>query len=219
MEENQAKGTTPLHRTRQWKRKERERTKRTKKETWYQKGGYESTIFVPATPNGELRKRMQRKIDKTDIRIKVIEKTGNTMKRALHKTSITGKTECDDDECPVCMTSKKKGMCRKEGVTYEIVCCKCGDKYIGESARCARTRTKEHLNDLKLKRESSVLWRHCREKHDGELETFKCSVRDVFGQDATLRQITEAVDIRRESASINNKMEWGNSNLPSLVVQ
>ena len=79
--------------------------------------------------------------------------------------------------------------------------------------------SKAMLNDLKLKRESSVLWRHCREKHDGEIETFKCSVRDVFGQDATLRQITEAVDIRRESASINNKMEWGNSNLPSLVVQ
>ena len=59
--------------------------KRKNKETWYQKGGYESTIFITATPNGELlRKRMQRKIDQSDIKIKVIEKTGNTIKNTLH---------------------------------------------------------------------------------------------------------------------------------------
>ena len=219
MEENQAKGTTPLHRTRQWKRKEREKMKRTKKETWYQKGGYESTIFIPTTPNGELRKRMQRKIDQSDIKIKVIEKTGNTIKNTLHKTSITEKTECSDEECPICTTSGKKGRCRKEGITYEIVCCKCGDKYIGESGRSARARTKEHVSDLKMKRESSVLWRHCREKHDGDIQTFEYSVRDVYGQDATLRQVTEAVDIRREKPAINNKMEWGNTNLPRLTIE
>ena len=117
MEENQAKGDTPLHRTRQWKRKERERMKRVKKETWYQKGGYESTIFVPATPGGALRRRMQKKIDETDMRIKVIEKTGNTLKRNLHKTSIAEKNECEDGKCLVCATGKRKGMCRKEGVT------------------------------------------------------------------------------------------------------
>ena len=219
MEENQAKGITPLHRKRQWKSKEREKMKRVKKETWYQKGGYESTIFIPATPDGELRKRMQRKISETDMRIKVIEKTGNTLRRNLHKTSITGKTECDDVKCPICTTSKKKGMCRKEGVTYEIECCKCGDKYIGETGRSARARTLEHMNDLRMKKESSVLWRHCREEHNGETESFKCNVRSVYGQDATLRQIAEAVDIRREGARINNKTEWNNINLPRLVVQ
>ena len=219
MEENQAKGITPLHRKRQWKSIERENMKWMKKETWYQKGGYESTIFIPATPDGELRKRMQRKISETDMRIKVIEKTGNTLRRNLHKTSITGKTECDDVKCPICTTSKKKGMCRKEGVTYEIECCKCGDKYIGETGRSARARTLEHMNDLRMKKESSVLWRHCREEHNGETERFKCNVRTVYGQDATLRQIAEAVDIRREGARINNKTEWNNINLPRLVVQ
>ena len=219
MEENQAKGDTPLHRTRQWKRKERERMKRVKKETWYQKGGYESTIFVPATPSGALRRRMQKKIDETDMRIKVIEKTGNTLKRNLHKTSIAEKNECEDGKCLVCATGKRKGMCRKEGVTYEIICCECRDKYIGETGRSARARTSEHMNDLKMKRESSVLWRHCKEKHEGKIVNFKCDVRNVYGQDATLRQIAEAVDIRREGASINNKTEWNNTNLPRLAVE
>ena len=44
-------------------------------------------------------------------------------------------------------------------------------------------------------------------------------MRDVFGQDATLRQVTEAVDIRREKPGINNKMEWGNTNLPRLAIE
>ena len=48
---------------------------------------------------------------------------------------------------------------------------------------------------------------------------FKCDVRSVYGQDATLRQIAEAVDIRREGASINNKTEWNNTNLPRLAVE
>ena len=162
---------------------------------------------------------MQKKIDQSDIKIRIIEKTGNTIKRILHKTSITEKNGCSDEECPICTTSKKKGMCRKEGITYEMVCCKCGDKYIGESGRNARARTKEHLNDLKMKRENSVLWRHCREKHNGEIGRFECNVRDVFGQDATLRQIAEAVDIRRDKPEINNKMEWGNTNLPRLTIE
>ena len=105
-------------------------------------------------------------------------------KNTLHKTSLTEKTECIDKEYPICTTNGKKGMCRKEGITYEIVCCKCGDKYIGESGRSARARTKEHVSDLKMKRESSVLSRHCREKHDGDIHTFEYSVRD-----ATLKQV------------------------------
>ena len=85
----------------------------------------------------------------------------------------------------------------------------CADKYIGESGRSVRARTKEHVSDLNMKRKSFVLWRHCREKNDGDIEY---SVRYVFGQDATLRQVTETVDTRREKPGINNKMEWGNTN-------
>ena len=82
------------------------------------------------------------------------------MKRALQKTSIAEKKECEDKECMICLTSKKKGLCRKEGVTYEIVCEECREKYIGETGRCANARLGEHMNDYKLKKEASVLWRH-----------------------------------------------------------
>ena len=39
----------------------------------------------------------------------------------------------------------------------------------------------------------------------------------VWG-DATLRQVTEAIDIRKEG-SINNKMEWGHVDLPRLTIE
>ena len=77
---------------------------------------------------------------------------------------------------------------------------------------------KEHMRDYRLKRENSVLWRHCREEHESEKQEFKCNVREIFGSDATLRQITEAVDIKRERARINNRQEWGNFNLPKLGI-
>ena len=162
---------------------------------------------------------MQRKVDETDIKIKIVETTGNTLKRNLQKTTITDKKECEDKECMICKTSKRKGLCRKEGVTYEIVCKGCKAKYIGETGRSAWARSKEHANDYKRKKEHSVLWRHCKEKHESKEQEFMYQVRDMFGEDATLRQVSEAVDIKREKAEINSKQEWGHTGLPRLVLE
>ena len=218
MEANDKAGTTPLHRPREWQRNAREKMKRIKKENWYKKGGYETPIFIAATPNGELKKKLQKKIDESDLKIRVIEKTGSTMLRTLQKASITEERQCPDSECMVCLTSKKKGLCRKEGVTYEIRCEECNEHYIGETGRCANARLKEHIQDYRMEKENSVMWRHCSERHDGERKKFKSKVKQIFGSDATLRQISEAVGIKREAAKMNNKLEWGNFNLPKLAI-
>ena len=218
MEANDKAGTTPLHRPREWQRNAREKMKRIKKENWYKKGGYETPIFIAATPNGELKKKLQKKIDESDLKIRVVEKTGSTMLRTLQKASITEERQCPDSECMVCLTSKKKGLCRKEGVTYEIRCEECNEHYIGETGRCANVRLKEHIQDYRMKKENSVMWRHCSERHDGERKKFKSKVKQIFGSDATLRQVSEAVGIKREAAKMNNKLEWGNFNLPKLAI-
>ena len=44
-------------------------------------------------------------------------------------------------------------------------------------------------------------------------------MRDVFGQDATLRQVTKAVEIRREKPGMKNSFEWGNNNIPRLAIE
>ena len=60
---------------------------------------------------------------------------------------------------------------------------------------------------------SVLVFPQCRE------QDFKCNVRGVYGNDASMRQITEAVDIRRERAGINNKMEWGHARMPRIIME
>ena len=64
-----------------------------------------------------------------------------------------------------------------------------------------------------------MLWGHCRERHENREQDFKYNVRGVYGYDAIMRQITEAVDIRRERAGINNKMEWGHTRMPRIIME
>jgi len=75
------------------------------------------------------------------------------------------------------------------------------------------------MNDFKRKKECSVLLRHCKERPDSKEQEFLYQVRDIFGEDATLRQVSEAVDIKRERAEINSKQEWGHTGLLRLVLE
>ena len=44
-------GERPMYRTKEWQKEERENQKKRKSKEWYNKGGYKSVIFVPATPS------------------------------------------------------------------------------------------------------------------------------------------------------------------------
>ena len=72
--------------------------------------------------------------------------------------------------------------------------------YYGETARNAFTRGKEHLKDLDRKSTNSVMWRHCREKHEGSIPDFRMNVKACYGKDAMLRQIA---DCRLPDCSVN----------------
>ncbi|KXJ18269.1 hypothetical protein AC249_AIPGENE15567, partial [Exaiptasia diaphana] len=51
-------------------------------------------------------------------------------------------------------------------------------------------------------------------------QAFKMRVTDVFNGDATLRQITEAVQIRRcGGRTMNNKNEWNNVRIPRANIE
>ena len=71
--------------------------------------------------------------------------------------------------------------------------------------------------DQKNKTENSVLWRHSRDSQGGEGQAVEANVRKGFRGDATLRQITEALDIKHEMPTINQNEEWeGPLRLPQL---
>ena len=66
-----------------------------------------------------------------------------------------------------------KGPCDRQSVTYNIKFAECNDIYIGETSRSAYTRGKEHIKSLPKKEERSALWKHCKEKHNSEMQKFE----------------------------------------------
>ena len=54
-------GERPLHRPKEWRKDEREQEKVRNKNDWYKRGGNEAVIFVPATPNSQLRGNIKKR--------------------------------------------------------------------------------------------------------------------------------------------------------------
>ena len=89
MEEKENLGIRPINRKKEWRRDEREQQKLMKKRMWYKNGGFDSVLFVPSTPNGELKNAYQKEIAKSGHRIKVVEKSGITLRRQLQVSIST----------------------------------------------------------------------------------------------------------------------------------
>ena len=114
-------------------------------------------------------------------------------------------------------------------MTYKIKCLgtreddpeeQCEEPYHGETDRNAYTRGREHEVDLANERECSVLWKHCVEKHSSVKQKFEMMVMDRARNDATKRQILEAVRIQRAGSEqiINGRGEWNSNRVPRVVV-
>ena len=213
----------PLYRNRNYKRIERMEDKRTKKANWYKgKDQNETVIFIPATPRSELKTRMKEVIDRAEVKIAIAEVPGRNIKNILQRSDPFRSSKCrNDDECLVCRNSEG-GRCRTDGVTYEVKCKRCDCVYIGETSRNAYTRGKEHASDVNNRRENSPLYTHILEKHDGEgdIDDFRMCVTGVYTNDATKRQIAEAVKIKEKDdlTIMNRQEEWRQTILPRLVL-
>ncbi len=143
---------------------------------------------MPPTSGSELQRRYQKEIKRQGFKIKVVEKSGATLKHMLQKSDPCRSPTCNKVNCLVCRTEGKE-KCYREGVTYEIKCNGCNGEYIGETARSAYTTGVEHFNALEKKNERSVLWRHCEEKHDNEIQAFRMNVTGMYNNDAMARRI------------------------------
>ena len=148
-----------------------------------------------------------------------MERAGTTLKRHLQKSDPFRKGRCTREDCMVCR-SEGRGRCNATGVTYELVCEQCHDKYIGETARSAYSRGKEHTEARERNDESSVMCRHAYEKHEGNMPGFKMNVTGVYRNDALMRQITESVRMNKVPPGklINNKSEWNHINMPRASI-
>ena len=182
--------------------------------SWYLKDGKsESVMFVNATPNERLKKKIEQLAKKHKMKIKVVERRGNTMKKLIQKSDPFNRIKCNEDDCIIC----REGMdvdCRKRGVVYEIQCMEdgCERKYVGQTGRSLYERMKEHnvYNEKDKENENKPVARHSYEEHQGR--KIKIGVKilgNMYGR-PTKRMIAEAVyiDDLMMSESMNEKRGW-----------
>ena len=205
--ENAKIGTCPLYRSKFWNKEQRDLNKKIKKTSSFKAGKYESVMFVDATPNSTLAKCCQTILDEAEIKIKVQERAGISLKRLLSRSNPFRSAHCENLNCNIC-TRTDRINCKQRDSVYEIKC-SCGDSYIGETSRSISERFNEHIT-----KKNSVLQRHANEKHHDTHQQYELQLITTCQQDAMLRQVSEAVYIREFDPSINAKEEWGNTNVP-----
>ena len=147
------------------------------------------------------------------------------MKRKLQKSHLFKKKTCERPDCLICATGGK-GPCDVSGVSYNVKCKDCGDvqfyhQYIGESSHSGYSRGKEHQANIRAKLGRCAMYRHMMAKHADNRPNSQMNVTDIYGNDAMLRQISEAVGIRHSDPKflMNNKSEWNHQVVPQVVIQ
>ena len=129
-----------------WNRQIRDEEKSKKRSTWFTKGGFETVLFVDATPRSELAKECRGISKDAGMRIKVVERSGKHLKRYLTRLDPFKPLNCESEEGRLCKTNPILN-CKTRNVIYEIKCT-CGENYIGETARNLGERCNEHIKKL-----------------------------------------------------------------------
>ena len=187
-----------------------------------------SVLFVEQTSGGELAKRLRLAENKlaeiTGWKVKVVEKSGTSIKQMLHKSNPWASVRCEREDCFPCKTGDDKADCHKRNILYESFCVICNEKgiekvYVGESSRSSYERGGEHENDYLKSAADSHMFKHAMVDHDGEEKPrFSFRVKKYF-QNPLARQISEAVSIRRKGEVVlNSKGVYNRCTIPRLVV-
>ena len=210
-----------LYRSKEWQKEERRKERSRKRNKWYCKDGSEAVFFVNATPNGELASSCKEVFKRQGIKVKVVEKVSNTIKKSLTKSNPFQVPGCNHTSCKVC-GMKNKVNCKTRDVVYRISCkdtnesgepCE-GVDYVGETSRSIAERFSEHYTILNSRHEAtrkkSFLFEHMKEKHDGKTPLLEIKLLHRCFADPSLRQAIEAVVIKEEDPLLNRKEEWNN---------
>ena len=188
-----------------------------------------TVLFVEQTRGGELAKKLREAEERlarlTGWKVRIVEKSGRTMKQMLVKSNPWSGGLCGRMDCHPCKSGKENQNCFKRNILYESVCLTCKQNdivkvYVGESARSSYERGGEHARDYAKRAEDSHMHKHAMSEHaEEEKPTFQFNIVKTF-QSALTRQISEAVRIRRRGEGIlNSKGVYNRCALPRLVVE
>ena len=198
-------GKAPLYRGKMYNQLAREKDKVNKRKNWYAKGGHETVMFVDSTPGSRLAKEFTQILDSCDLKIRVVERTGESIKNLLTRSDPFQVNQCAPGTCEIC-TSFPKISCKTRETVYKVICKTCGEFYIGETSRSIAERFKEHCS-LQGK-ETSVFAPHFKLKHGGIQQPLELKLLKTCPGDPMMRQVTEAVHIAYKKPTLNTKMEW-----------
>ena len=183
----------------------------------------EAIIFIPITPKGILKDKLQKWEDSFSNlhkipRIRFIERGGVKIKDMVCRSNPWENQDCQREDCPICQGAEgegnQMGKCRTEGIVYRISCIECKNNdikscYIGESSRSGYCRIKEHKAGHLNQSKDNPLWKHSSVEHNGIHQKFKYEILSKHRTPLS-RQITEWVRIVAESKSgntMNNKSD------------
>ena len=120
---------------------------KTRKRDWYKDDkNYDSVMFVQPTEKSKLKNRIQQIARRNGVKLKVVEKAGQTVKKVLQRSNPFGKRVCGREDCLVCQLGKP-GDCRKRGCVYQLKCKEDWRKYRGQTGRSTYERLKEEMKD------------------------------------------------------------------------
>ena len=187
-------GECPLHRPKGYMNEERQKQKQLNRNAWYRP--FDTVLFCPPTPKGQLAKQLRaiahRTSEEMPMKIKIVEKAGISMKTLLPGLQITEKCQNNNNKTD-CFIHKNdgRGNCRTENVVYKSTCLDCAEKgpdeipewqerrlekgksiksiYIGETSRSAYQRGKQHVHAIKYpkKHKKNAFAKHAIEYHKG----------------------------------------------------
>ena len=214
-------GGKPAYRSKASNTPIRRKEVKKKRRNWFRRGGYGSVLFVPATYRSAMKNLFQEEISRSNLKIKVVERSGRKIKQILQKNDPFKDGKCGSPKCMVCNTTGK-GRCRRNGIIYNIRCKDdCDDfEYRGETFKNAYSRGNEHINQFRTGASGSVMKKHSERVHGGRDVEFEMEVMDYVRNDATLRQVTEAVRILEvpEERRMNDNTEWNVARIPRIVI-
>ena len=189
---------------------------------------YESVLFVPQTPGGELAAALRAYEKKRGSlrRIRVVERAGISLKDKLFSSNPWSKDGCERVDCFPCKYgSGEGGVCRRENLTYTMTCTTCSASgvkkvYYGETSRTLYQRGKEHWSDYLSESDKSSLHKHSSSAHPDCKPEWKIKVYN-YHQKPLRRQVEEGVLINNANGNelLNSKSEiTRGGKIPRLVV-
>ena len=151
------KATRSVNRLRSFDKWERRKEHMKKRLNWYKNNKYSTVLFVPCTPRStlaqqlkdvEVRRRQDRK-----CRVKIVEKSGQTLRSQLSKSDPWAGEKFGKATCFPCRKSGGRN-CRRKNIGYRITCEEC---YHSETSRNMFTRGEEHPRAINNKTRDSVI--------------------------------------------------------------